>query len=131
MPPTSDRPENTTSKGASLEQFSLFTSEEVEVAAASASVPPAGPFSNYVVYVDESGDHGMQTVDPNYPVSYCRFACSTSGITARRLLPALQKFKFNHFGHDLVVLHEMKSARKKASSRSSRAGNTSAIFWMS
>ena len=26
------------------------------------------PFSEYIVYVDESGDHGLESVDPNYPI---------------------------------------------------------------
>lgn len=25
-----------------------------------------GTFSEYVVYVDESGDHGLRTIDDNY-----------------------------------------------------------------
>jgi len=26
-------------------------------------------FSDYIVYVDESGDHGLKTIDPNYNAS--------------------------------------------------------------
>jgi hypothetical protein len=26
------------------------------------------PFSDYIVYVDESGDHSLQSIDPNFPV---------------------------------------------------------------
>jgi hypothetical protein len=25
-------------------------------------------FSDYIVFVDESGDHGMTTIDPGYPI---------------------------------------------------------------
>lgn len=30
-------------------------------------------FSEFVVYVDESGDHGMVKIDPNYPVFVLAF----------------------------------------------------------
>jgi hypothetical protein len=30
-------------------------------------------FSEYIVYVDESGDHGLETIDPNYPVFVLAF----------------------------------------------------------
>ena len=29
---------------------------------------PTPTFSNYIVYVDESGDHSMVSIDDNYPV---------------------------------------------------------------
>ena len=29
---------------------------------------PASTYSDYIVYVDESGDHGLKTIDENYPV---------------------------------------------------------------
>lgn len=50
-------------------QFLLFESEsEAECAAeVAAAKPPRGEFSDFIVYVDESGDHGMQSLDANYP----------------------------------------------------------------
>ncbi|MDQ6991340.1 MAG: DUF3800 domain-containing protein [Mariprofundaceae bacterium] len=36
----------------------------------------AKEFSDYIVYVDESGDHGLQNIDPNYPIfvlAFCIF----------------------------------------------------------
>jgi hypothetical protein len=88
------------------EQFLLFgnmESKSVETAAAS---PPLGRFSNFVVYVDESGDHGIQKVDPNYPIFVLAFCVFYKGHYCEKVVPALQKFKFNHFGHGHVVLHE-------------------------
>ena len=47
-----------TDKKLTSPQFLLFESEsEAEGVAAK---PPTGAFSNFIVYVDESGDHGMQ-----------------------------------------------------------------------
>jgi len=38
-------------------------------------------FSDYLVFVDESGDHGMIRVDPGYPMFVQRSACSARPIT--------------------------------------------------
>ncbi|MFP5384224.1 MAG: DUF3800 domain-containing protein [Gammaproteobacteria bacterium] len=94
------------------EQFSLFTNAEAEPAEGSASTPP-GRFSNYVVYVDESGDHGMHTVDPDYPVFVLAFCVFHKRHFCEKVVPALQKFKFNQFGHDHVVLHEHEIRKEK------------------
>ena len=62
--------------------------------------------SDYIVYVDESGDHGLQSIDAQYPVfvlAFCVFHKEAYRLTAS---PALQELKFRHFGHDMVVLHE-------------------------
>lgn len=63
-------------------------------------------FSEYIVYVDESGDHGLKTIDPNYPVFVLAFCVFHKRIYGEALVPALQRFKFRHFGHDQVILHE-------------------------
>jgi len=48
----------------------------------------------------------MLSVDPNYPIFVLAFCVFYKGHYAEKVVPALQKFKFNHFGHDVVVLHE-------------------------
>lgn len=97
----------------SPQQFSLFHSEEPAATAANSSAQPIGKFSNFVVYVDESGDHGLQSVDPNYPVFVLAFCVFYKRHYSEKVVPALQKFKFNHFGHDLVVLHEHEIRKEK------------------
>ncbi|MDR6642104.1 MULTISPECIES: DUF3800 domain-containing protein [Luteibacter] len=77
------------------------------------AVAPAGRFSNYVVYVDESGDHGLETVDPNYPVFVLAFCVFHKGHYADAIVPAIESFKFRHFGHDIVVLHEHDIRKEK------------------
>lgn len=62
--------------------------------------------SDYLVFVDESGDHGLETIDPQYPVFVLAFCLIPMSEYARRVLPAIAEFKFRHFGHDQVVLHE-------------------------
>ncbi|WP_296449162.1 DUF3800 domain-containing protein [Rhodoferax sp. UBA5149] len=101
------------------QQFSLFENEEPLAAPAvvEPEVTPSGKFSNFVVYVDESGDHGMETVDDNYPVFVLAFCVFHKRHYSEKVVPALQKFKFNHFGHDLAVLHEHEIRKEKGDFR--------------
>lgn len=107
------------SKGHPGEQFSLFETEDAKTApAAAAGIPPAARrFSDYIVYVDESGDHGMDSLDPHYPLFVLAFCVFHKRHYAERVAPALQKFKYNHFGHDLVVLHETDIRKETGSFR--------------
>lgn len=66
-------------------------------------MPPAG---EYIVFVDESGDHGLTSIDVHYPVFVLAFCIFEKTYYARTVLPMLTEFKFKHFGHDQVVLHE-------------------------
>jgi hypothetical protein len=65
-----------------------------------------GEHSDYLVFVDESGDHGLTTIDPAYSVFVLAFCIVQKTCYARQISPALTEFKFRHFGHDQVVLHE-------------------------
>lgn len=67
---------------------------------------PQNGFSDYIVYVDESGDHGLKTVDENYPVFVLAFCIFQKRDYVEKIVPRLQAFKFLHFGHDQLVLHE-------------------------
>ena len=73
------------------------------------------PFSKYIVYVDESGDHGLQTIDDNYPIFVLAFCIFHKRHYSEVIVPALEKFKFNYFGHDQVVLHENEIRKEKGS----------------
>ena len=68
--------------------------------------PSANSGSEYLVFVDESGDHGLASIDPAYPVFVLAFCLIKKTVYARDLLPTLTEFKFRRFGHDQVVLHE-------------------------
>lgn len=67
---------------------------------------PSPPFSDYIVYVDESGDHGLVNVDPLYPVFVLAFCLFEKTTYSTEVCPAAQTLKFKHFGEDTVVLHE-------------------------
>ncbi|WP_084594148.1 DUF3800 domain-containing protein [Arhodomonas aquaeolei] len=63
-------------------------------------------FSDFIVYVDESGDHGLASVDPHYPVFVLAFCIFNKRHYSETVVEKVQKFKFKHFGHDLAILHE-------------------------
>lgn len=74
---------------------------------------PDGNYSKYIVYVDESGDHGLKTVDEQYPLFVLVFCVFHKNHYSERLVPALQEFKFSYFGHDQVILHENDIRKEK------------------
>lgn len=63
-------------------------------------------FSDYIVFVDESGDHGMVGIDQDYPMFVLAFCIFRKAEYMDTVCPAVQQFKFKHWGHDSVVLHE-------------------------
>lgn len=99
--------------------------DQVDPPASSAKRLPLEPkqtgasqsFSKYIVYVDESGDHGLQTIDPQFPVFVLAFCVFHKGHYSEKVVPELEKFKFKHFGHDQIVLHESEIRKEKGSFR--------------
>lgn len=63
-------------------------------------------FSDYLVFVDESGDHGLESIDSGYPLFVLAFCIMRKADYITEVVPAIQAFKFKHFGHDNVILHE-------------------------
>ena len=63
-------------------------------------------FSDYIVYVDESGDHSLTSIDPQFPVFALSFCVVRKDQYAASVVPAMQAFKFKYWGHDAIVLHE-------------------------
>lgn len=55
-------------------------------------------FDDYVVFVDESGDHGTGSIDPSYPMFVLAFRVFEKEAYATRVAPAVTRFKFRHFG---------------------------------
>ena len=63
-------------------------------------------FSDYIIYVDESGDHGLTNIGSDYPIFVLAFCIFQKKHYSNEVVSSLQAFKFKHFGHDLVILHE-------------------------
>ena len=100
----------TTTRGT---QYALF---EVAEAAPLEKTPVATVekrFSDYVVYVDESGDHSLASIDSSYPVFVLALCVFHKRHYSESIIPAVEKFKFNYFGHDNVVLHENEISKQK------------------
>lgn len=69
--------------------------------------------SDYIVYVDESGDHSMNSINPEFPLFVLSFCVFHKEVYVGSVTPAIRKLKFATFGHDMIVLHEH-DIRKKA-----------------
>ncbi len=63
-------------------------------------------FGNHLIFVDESGDHGLANVDPGYPMFVLAFCLFAKADYIQQICPALQRLKFAFWGHDEQVLHE-------------------------
>jgi hypothetical protein len=70
--------------------------------------------SDYIIYVDESGDHSLTSIDPQFPVFTLAFCIIEKRVYARDLAPKIQEMKFRWFGHDMVVFHEHEIRKAKA-----------------
>lgn len=94
------------------EQLPLFEMEVENLDSTESHLEPS-PFSKYVVYVDESGDHGLKTIDAQYPLFVLAFCVFHKRHYSEQVVSALEKFKFNHFGHDQIILHENEIRKEK------------------
>lgn len=68
---------------------------------------------DFIIYVDESGDHSLASIDPDYPVFVLSFCIFRKADYVEKVVPQIQALKFKWFGHDLVVLHENEIVRRK------------------
>lgn len=69
--------------------------------------------SDYIVYVDESGDHSLISIDEGYPAFVLSFCVFQKQHYSHVITPALRMLKFETFGHDMVILHEQDIRKKK------------------
>lgn len=63
-------------------------------------------FSDYIVYVDESGDPSLAGVNDKYPVFVLAFCIFSKNNYAHQVVSDVEDLKFKYFGHDMVILHE-------------------------
>lgn len=87
------------------QQFDLFRDTQ-EPSLSSSDILSNTEHSHYVIYVDESGDHSLTKIDPNFPVFTLAFCIFHKRHYVNKVIPLVNSFKFRHFGHDLIVLHE-------------------------
>lgn len=61
---------------------------------------------DYIIFIDESGDHGLLGIDEKYPIFALVFVLIKKSDYIEKIVPLFQQFKFKYFGHDQVILHE-------------------------
>ena len=77
------------------------------------SLPAPDNFGDHLVFVDESGDHGLAAINRDFPLFALAFCVFPKAAYVDEVTPALRRLKLATFGHDLVVLHEL-DIRKNA-----------------
>lgn len=63
------------------------------------------PYSDYIVFMDESGDHSLVKVDADFPIFVLTFVIVEKEAYAHDLVPAVKELKFRFWGHDAAILH--------------------------
>lgn len=71
-------------------------------------------FDDYIVYVDESGDHSLTSIDPQYPIFVLAFCLFDKEKYAEEVTTNITHLKFKYFGHDQVILHEREIRKEEA-----------------
>ena len=71
-------------------------------------------YSDYVVYVDESGSVDLLNNDVDFPVFVLAFCIFHKRYYIENVVKNVEQLKFNHFGHDIIILHE-RDIRKRTS----------------
>lgn len=70
-------------------------------------------FSDYIVFADESGDHGIKTINPENPIFVLVFCIFRKADYIEVVKQTIARFKINFWGHDLVVLHNHEIRKSK------------------
>lgn len=70
-------------------------------------------YSDYLIFADESGDHGLETIDPQFPLFALVFCMIAKDDYINQIVPAMQKLKLDFWGHDQIILHEHDIRKEK------------------
>lgn len=62
-------------------------------------------FCEYIIFADESGDHGLTSINPENPIFVLAFCIFKKADYISIVKSAVAKFKLYFWGRDLVVLH--------------------------
>ena len=83
------------------------------------AVGAVSEFSDYIVFVDESGSPTLSPIDPNHPVFVLVFCVINKWTYCDMIQPAVKRLKFEFFGHDMAVLHSSDIRKRRGD-----------FFWM-
>jgi hypothetical protein len=67
---------------------------------------PGSTYSDYIVFIDESGDHGLKKIDASNPVFVLCAVIFKKQDYIESICPAISSMKMDFWGHDEVILHE-------------------------
>ncbi len=70
-------------------------------------------YSDYIVFVYESGDHSLTSFKTEYPVFVLCFCIVHKEAYVNQIVPDIQRLKVQTFGHDQVIIHEHDIRKKK------------------
>lgn len=70
-------------------------------------------FSDYIIYVDESGTPNIGSHKEKYPVFVLTFVIVSKESYRKFIVPRVQDLKFKFFGHDMVNLHAYEIRQKE------------------
>lgn len=70
-------------------------------------------FDDFIVFVDESGDHSLTKINSIYPLFILAFCLFKKDDYAEQTVKDIVKFKFRFFGHPEIVLHEREIHKSK------------------
>ena len=85
-------------------------------------------FSDYIAYADESGDPSLKHIDDNFPVFTLALCIFPIDSYVEEVVPAVQRLKFDFFGHDQVILHANEIRRKSGPFRILRDDSLNDLF---
>ncbi len=71
------------------------------------------PFSDYIIFADESGDHGLISIDTQFPVFALVFCIVRKDDYIRSIVPVMQHLKMEIWGHDQIIFHEHDIRKEK------------------
>ena len=70
-------------------------------------------FSDFIVFADETGDHGLVSIDEQFPVFALVFCILRKDDYVGRIVPAMQRLKMAAWGHDQIIFHEHDIRKEK------------------
>ena len=73
--------------------------------------------SNLMVFIDESGDHGLQNLSTQFPLLTIAMVIAHRDEYFDHVVPAFNDLKTEFFGHKRVVLHERDIRKRKGQFR--------------
>lgn len=69
--------------------------------------------ADYIIFADESGDHSLTSIDPDFPMFCLTLCVFEKQIYVETVVPEIQKLKFRFWGHDAIILHEHEIRKTK------------------